>query len=83
MTKVTIYTTQTCPHCHAAKELFTTKQVTFDEIDITSNPQLREEMTIQTGNTSVPQIFINENHIGGCDNLYALEEQGKLDALLA
>lgn len=83
MKKVTIYTTQTCPYCHAAKDLLLQKNITFEEIDVSGNPDLRGQMSKKAdGRTSVPQIFFNEEHIGGCDDLYALENQGQLDSRL-
>jgi glutaredoxin 3 len=84
MTSVEIYTQQYCPYCHWAKELLTRKGVEFREIDVTTDPQMRQEMVARAnGGTTVPQIFIGATHVGGCDQLYALEEGGKLDALLA
>jgi glutaredoxin 3 len=84
MTSVEIYTQRYCPYCHWAKELLTRKDVEFREIDVTTDPQMRQEMVARAnGGTTVPQIFIGATHVGGCDQLYALEEGGKLDALLA
>jgi glutaredoxin 3 len=84
MTTVEIYTQQYCPYCHWAKELLTRKGVEFREIDVTADRQMRQEMVARAnGGTTVPQIFIGATHVGGCDQLYALEEGGKLDALLA
>jgi glutaredoxin 3 len=84
MTSVEIYTQQYCPYCHWAKELLSRKGVNFREIDVTGNQQMRQEMNNRTnGQTTVPQIFIGATHVGGCDELYALEEAGKLDPLLA
>jgi len=84
MTSVEIYTQQYCPYCHWAKELLTRKGVEFREIDVTADPQMRQEMVARAnGSATVPQIFIGATHVGGCDQLYALEEGGKLDALLA
>jgi glutaredoxin 3 len=84
MTSVEIYTQQYCPYCHWAKELLTRKGVEFREIDLTADRQMRQEMVARAnGGTTVPQIFIGATHVGGCDQLYALEEGGKLDALLA
>jgi glutaredoxin 3 len=83
MTSVEIYTQKYCPYCHWAKELLTRKGVDFREIDVTADRQMREAMAARAnGNTTVPQIFIGATHVGGCDELYALEEGGKLDALL-
>ena len=84
MTSVEIYTQQYCPYCHWAKELLTRKGVEFREIDVTADRQMRQEMVARAnGGTTVPQIFIGATHVGGCDQLYALEEGGKLEALLA
>jgi glutaredoxin 3 len=83
MTSVEIYTQKYCPYCHWAKELLTRKGVDFREIDVTEDRQMREQMAARAnGRSTVPQIFIGETHIGGCDELYALEEGGKLDTLL-
>ena len=84
MKPVEIYTTQTCPYCIAAKRLLTKKGVDFKEIDVGGQPQLRAAMTQRAGGrTSVPQIWINDLHVGGCDDLHALDRAGKLDDLLA
>jgi glutaredoxin 3 len=81
---VKVYLTPTCPYCHRAKQLLTHKGVSFEEIDLSRQPSsVRSTLTAQTGSRTVPQIFIAEQFIGGCDDLYALERQGKLDALLA
>ena len=83
MTSVKIYTTQYCPYCYWAKELLSRKGVSYREIDVTGNAQMRQEMLERTqGRTTLPQIFIGATHVGGCDELYAIEEAGKLDALL-
>jgi glutaredoxin 3 len=84
MPPVTIYTTSSCPYCIAAKRLLTKKGVDFSEIDVGADPAKRSEMTrLAHGSYTVPQIFIGSHHVGGCDDLYALESAGKLDALLA
>ena len=84
MAKVEIYTTNTCPFCRMAKQLFEAKNVVFQEIDVSGDAPGRQAMTVRAaGRTSVPQIFIDEAHIGGCDDLMALDMQNKLDALLA
>ncbi len=83
MTSVEIYTQRYCPYCHWAKELLTRKGVSFREIDVTADRQTRQHMIERaSGRTTVPQIFIGVTHVGGCDDLYALEEAGKLDPLL-
>lgn len=82
--KVEIYTWRTCPFCIRAKDLLTQKQVDFIEYSIDGDRQGRNQMSDRAnGRTSVPQIFINDQHIGGCDDLYALERQGELDNLLS
>jgi glutaredoxin 3 len=84
MAKVTIYTTMLCPYCHMAKELLRNKGVSFDEIDVTGRTGLREEMSRKAGGRrTVPQIWIGEKHVGGCDDLYALDRVGRLDPMLA
>ena len=79
---VVIYTTRWCPFCIRAKHLLQQKQVSFEEISVDSDRDLRAEMAQRAGRTSVPQIWINNEHIGGCDELYALERRGALDTLL-
>jgi glutaredoxin 3 len=79
---VVMYTTSWCPYCERARKLLNAKNVTFSEIDIESAPEKRAEMRTRSGRTSVPQIFIGDHHVGGCDDLHALEAAGKLDALL-
>ncbi|RYB06361.1 glutaredoxin 3 [Lichenibacterium ramalinae] len=84
MTPVTIYTTRFCPYCTEAKGLLRRKNVSFDEIDVSGDHAGRSAMTARAGGrTSVPQIFIGETHVGGCDDLFALEDAGTLDRLLA
>lgn len=83
MSKVQIYTTQICPYCHRAKALLRDKGVTYDEVDVMATPGARDKMIDLTGRTSVPQIFVGDTHVGGCDELYALESKGALDPLLA
>jgi len=83
MNSVEIYTTRYCPYCHSAKELLAAKGVDFREIDVTDDWELRERMVERAnGRTTVPQIFIGSTHVGGCDDLYAFEDAGKLDRLL-
>jgi glutaredoxin 3 len=82
MSKVEIYTTPICPYCHAAKSLLGGKGVQYTEISVI-DPQSREAMTQRAhGRRTVPQIFVGETHVGGYDDLAALERQGKLDPLL-
>ena len=84
MKTVEIYTSPLCGFCHAAKRLLTQKGVSFSEIDISQEPSRREEMMQRAnGRRTVPQIFVGETHVGGCDDLYDLERAGKLDPLLA
>ncbi len=83
MAKVEIYTTLLCGYCYRAKKLLEQKGVAFTEIDLMAEPGRRTEMMQRAGRTSVPQIFIDGRHIGGCDDLYALEARGGLDPLLA
>lgn len=80
--KVTIYTTPVCPYCAAAKTLLSNRQVSFTEIDVSTRPDLREEMIRRSGRRTVPQIFIGETHVGGYDDLAALDGAGRLNALL-
>lgn len=83
MAKVEIYTTLLCGYCYRAKKLLEQKGAAFTEIDLMAEPGRRSEMLQRAGRTSVPQIFIDGRHIGGCDDLYALEARGGLDPLLA
>jgi glutaredoxin 3 len=84
MASVTIFTTKYCPYCHAAKALLDRKGVAFTEIDVSGDWEGRQQMTQRAhGRTTVPQIFIGAVHVGGCDDLYELEQGGKLDRLLA
>ena len=82
MAKVVIYTTTICPYCVRAKMLFQRKGVSYEEIDVSRDNDLRLQLMQQTKQRTVPQIFINDKHIGGCDDLYALDRQGALDGLL-
>lgn len=80
---VEIYTTQYCGYCRMAKALLDRKNVAYAEIDVGGDPALRRAMTERAGGRmTVPQIFIGPTHVGGCDDLYALERKGGLDALL-
>jgi glutaredoxin 3 len=84
MKPVEIYTSPMCGFCHAAKRLLTKKGVEFTEIDVWAAPERKPEMIQRAnGGRTVPQIFVGETHVGGCDDLYELEGAGKLDALLA
>ncbi|NBZ86846.1 glutaredoxin 3 [Stagnihabitans tardus] len=84
MKPVEIYTTPTCPYCMAAKRLLDKKGVAFTEIDVSRDPGLRAAMTKRAnGGYTVPQIFIGGTHVGGCDDIHALDHAGKLDPMLA
>jgi glutaredoxin 3 len=83
MSEITIYTTATCPYCLAAKALLRKKNATFTEIGVDGDAAARAAMTQRAhGRRTVPQIFIGERHIGGCDDLHALDAAGELDPLL-
>ena len=79
---ITMYMTGWCPYCQRASALLTSKQVAFTAIDVDEDPALRKEMIARGGRRSVPQIFIGETHIGGCDDLIALDGSGGLDRLI-
>lgn len=84
MQSVEIYTSPLCGFCHAAKRLLTQKGVTFSEVDVLADPDRKPEMIQRAGGArTVPQIFVGDVHVGGCDELYALDRAGKLDPLLA
>ena len=83
MAEIIMYTTGYCPYCSRARGLLQQKGIEFTDIRVDDNPELRAEMEEKSGRHTVPQIFINGQHIGGCDDMFALEEQGKLDPLLA
>ena len=84
MAAVDIYTIMYCPYCADAKELLRSKGVDFHEIDVSGNREVRNQMIERAnGGSTYPQIFIGSTHVGGCDDLYALEAAGKLDPLLA
>ena len=83
MKPVEIYTSPMCGFCHAAKRLLTQKDVAFTEIDVWAAPERKPEMIQRAnGGRTVPQIFVGDTHVGGCDDLFALEQAGKLDAML-
>ena len=83
MADVLIYSKNYCPYCQRAMALFDKLDVEYEEIDLMANPQRKSEMvSMANGRTTVPQIFINGKHIGGCDDLYALHDQGGLEPLL-
>lgn len=81
--KIEIYTRPACPYCAQALALLDAKSVTYSEIVVSNNPALREEMNARSKRNTFPQIFINDQHIGGCDDIMDLERRGGLDPLLA
>ena len=83
MAKVTIYTRPFCGYCARALKVLGDKGAAFTEVEAGMDPKLRQEMMDRSGRTTFPQIFVGEQHIGGCDDMMALERAGKLDALLA
>ncbi len=84
MPEITIYTKQTCGYCHAAKTLLRKKNAAFEEISVDADMDAQRKMSERAnGSWTVPQIFINGAHVGGCDDLYALDSAGRLDPLLA
>lgn len=83
MASVTIYTRDFCGYCARAKALLESKGVEFTEYNATANPDYRQEMIAKSNRNTFPQIFIGTEHVGGCDDLHALDRDGKLDALLA
>ncbi|AQS64724.2 Glutaredoxin 3 [Rhizobium rhizogenes] len=83
MAPVAIYTRDFCGYCARAKALLDSKGVDYAEYNSTTTPEYRQEMIEKSGGTTFPQIFINGQHVGGCDDLHALERAGKLDAMLA
>jgi glutaredoxin 3 len=83
MPTIEMYTTPSCPYCHAAKDLLKRKGVKFNEINVMGDAAKRQEMVKRAnGRMTVPQIFIGDTHVGGCDDLYDLDHEGKLDPLL-
>jgi glutaredoxin 3 len=79
---VTVYLSDWCPYCQRAKNLLSQKQVMINEINIEDDPKLREEMIARSNRRTVPQIFVGDKHVGGCDDLYALDRSGDLDRLI-
>jgi len=82
MPEVIIYSSQYCPFCFRAKSIFQQKSVDFKEFNVDGNPELRQEMTKKAGRRTVPQIWIGDVHVGGCDELMAAQQSGELDKLL-
>ena len=84
MSGITIYSSMFCGFCHRAKQLFNQKKLPFDEINVEEKPGAYLEMIeISNGSSSVPQIFIDDTHVGGCDDLFRMDASGELDSLLA
>ncbi|MCA1975097.1 MAG: glutaredoxin 3 [Caenispirillum sp.] len=83
MATIEIYSSPFCPFCSRAKQLLTSKGAEFKEIDVMMHPDRRREMEERAGRHTVPQIFIDGTHVGGCDDLYALDRKGDLDPMLA
>jgi len=83
MKNITIYTTNTCPYCVKAKTLLNKKNAIFTEINVEDEQKRNKMMELTSGRRSVPQIFIGDHHVGGCDDLYELERTGELDRLLS
>jgi glutaredoxin 3 len=79
---VVVYLAGWCPYCQRARDLLSKKGIEFREIDVDDDPQLREEMMARSGRRTVPQIFIGEKHVGGCDDLLSLDGRGELDRLI-
>ena len=79
---VTLYVSDWCPYCQRAKGLLSEKNVAFNEINVEDQPKYREEMIARSGQRSVPQIFIGDMHVGGCDELFELDRSGELDRLI-
>ena len=79
---VVVYLAGWCPYCQRARSLLSKKGVQVREIDVDDDPQLREEMIARSGRRTVPQVFIGERHVGGCDDLFALDGRGELDRLI-
>jgi glutaredoxin 3 len=79
---VVVYLAGWCPYCQRARDLLSKKGIEFREIDVDDDPQLREEMIARSGRRTVPQIFIGEKHVGGCDDLLSLDGRGELDRLI-
>jgi glutaredoxin 3 len=79
---VTVYTSDWCPYCRRAKDLLTRKDVVFSEINVDDEPKFRQEMIARSNRRTVPQIFIGDRHVGGCDDLVELDRSGELDRLI-
>ncbi len=79
---ITVYSASWCPYCQRAKSLLREKGLAFTEIDVDEDPQRRSEMIARSGRRTVPQIFVGDRHVGGCDELYASDRSGELDRLV-
>jgi glutaredoxin 3 len=79
---VTVYTSNWCPYCQRAKSLLTQKNVVFNEINVEDDVKIREEMIARSNRNTVPQIFVGDKHVGGCDDLFELDRSGELDRLI-
>jgi glutaredoxin 3 len=79
---ILLYTTGWCPYCERAKALLNRKGLSFREVDVETDPSVREEMMVRSGRRSVPQIFVGDTHVGGFEELYALDRAGKLEQLV-
>jgi len=79
---VTLYVSDWCPYCQRAKGLLTQKNIDFSEINVDEDVKFRDEMIARSNRRTVPQIFLGDKHIGGCDDLYALDDNGELDRLI-
>lgn len=79
---VTMYSTRFCPYCMRARELLDRKKISYTDIDVSARPELRRDMITRSGRHTVPQIWIGERHVGGFDDLYRLEQRGRLDEIL-
>lgn len=82
MSQVVLYTTRFCPFCIRAKQLLDSKRVNYKEIPVDNQPEMRRELQQKSGQRTVPQIWIGDHHVGGCDELFALERGGQLQAML-
>jgi glutaredoxin 3 len=80
--QVTLYVSDWCPYCQRAKGLLTQRKVVFEEINVEDEPKFREEMVARSNRRTVPQIFIGDRHVGGCDELFELDRSGELDRLI-
>ena len=82
MSNIVMYSADYCPYCRRARALLDSKGVSYTVLDVNREPRLWDEIARRTGRDTVPQIFIDDRHVGGCDDLFALEQRGKLDPLL-